>query len=78
MIEVCFYTKKIFPVLHESSTDGDGRFHEQKTEIKGIIGVRKFMTTDAVSCNNESKKGGKYQELIQSSITPDQGYHMRK
>ena len=33
---------------------GDGRFHEQKTEIKGIIGIRNFWTTDVVSCNNES------------------------
>ena len=27
---------------------------------------------------NLSKKGGKNQELIQSSTTPDQGYHMGK
>ena len=31
-------------------------------------------------CNNisKSKKGGKDQESIQSSTTPDPGYHMRK
>ena len=38
---------------------GDGRFYEQKTEVKGIIGIRNFWTTDVVSHNNESKKGGK-------------------
>ena len=49
-----------------------------KTEIKGIIGIRNIWTTDVVSCINESKKGGKYQESIQSSTTPDLGYHMGK
>ena len=43
-----------------------------------MIGIRNFWTTDVVSCNNESKKGGKYQESIQSSTTPDLGYHMGK
>ena len=37
----------MFQDLHESSPGGDGRFHEQKTEIKGIIGVRNFWTTAA-------------------------------
>ena len=50
-------------------------YHEQKTEIKGIIGICNFWNTDVVSCNNKSKKGGKYQESIQSSTTPDLGYH---
>ena len=31
-----------FPILHESSPGSDERFHEQKTEIKGTIGIRKF------------------------------------
>ena len=37
-----------------------------------------FITSgpDVVSCNNEGKKGGKDQESIQSSTTPDQAYHM--
>ena len=55
-----------------------GRFHEQKTEIKGIIGICNFFNTDVVSCNNKNKKDGKYQESIQSSTTPDLGYHMGK
>ena len=78
MIGVYFYIKKkkFFPILHGSSPGGGGRFHEQKTEIKGIISKRNFWTTDVVSCNNESKKGGKDQESIQSSTTPDPGYHM--
>ena len=37
-----------------------------------------FWTTDVIICNNESKKGGKYQESIQSSTIPDLGYHMGK
>ena len=57
---------------------GDRRFHEKKTEIKGIVGIRNFWTTNVVSSINESKKGGTYQESIQSSITPDLGYHMGK
>ena len=28
--------------------------------------------------HNKSKKGGKDQELIQSSITPNPGYHMER
>ena len=52
--------------------------HEQNTEIKGIIGIRNFWTTDVVSCINESKKGGNYHKSIQSSTTPDLGYHMGK
>ena len=36
-----------------------------------MIGIRNFWTTDVVRCNNESKKGDKYQESIQSSTTPD-------
>ena len=51
-----------FPILHESSPSGDGKFFEQKTEVKGIIGIHNFETTDVVSRNNESKKGGKDQE----------------
>ena len=52
-----------------------GKFHEKKnktkkkTEIKGIIGIRNFWTTDVESCENESKKGGKDQESIQLSTT---------
>ena len=49
-----------------------------KTEIKGIIGICNFWSTDVVSCNNESKKGDKDQESIQSSTTPDPRYHMEK
>ena len=44
--------------------------NRKQTEIIGIIGIRNFWTTDVVGCNNESKKGGKYQESIQSSTTP--------
>ena len=77
MIEVYVY-KKIFPVLHESSPGGDGIFHEQKTEIKGKKGIRNIWTTDVESCDNESKKGGKYQESIQSSTAPDLGFQMGK
>ena len=40
--------------------------------------MRNFWTTDVVSCNNESKKGSKDQESIQSSTTPDLGYHIGK
>ena len=29
-------------------------------------------------CSAQSKKGGKDQESIQSSTTPDPGYHMEK
>ena len=69
-------------MFHESSPGGDGRFHEQKknkqTENKGKIGIRNFWSTDVVSCNKGSKKVGKDQELIQSSTTPDLGYHMGK
>ena len=54
------------------------RFHEQKTEIKGIIGIRNFWTSDVVSYSNESKKGGNYHESIQTSTSPDLGYHMGK
>ena len=57
---------------------GDGRFHGQKTEIKGIIGIGNFLTANVVGCNNESKKGGKDQQSMQSSTTPDPGYHMVK
>ena len=52
-----FTKKKIFPIFHESS--GHGKFHEQKTEIKGIIGMRNYWTTDIVSCNNERRKAAK-------------------
>ena len=55
---------------------GDGRFQEQKTEMKGIMGIPNLCTTDVVSCNN--KKGGKDQELTQSGTTPDPGYHKGK
>ena len=61
-----------------SHQGGDGRFHEQKTEIKGIQGVRNFCSTDVASCNNERKEGGEDQESIQSSTTPDPGYYMGK
>ena len=47
-------------------------------KIKGVIGIRNFWTTGVVSCNNESKKGGKNQESIQSSTSPDLGYHLGK
>ena len=47
-------------------------------KIKGMIGIRNFWTTDVVSCNNESKKGGKYEESIKSSTSPDLEYHMGK
>ena len=47
-------------------------------KIKGVIGIRNFWTTGVVSCNNESKKGDKNQESIQSSTSPDLGYHMGK
>ena len=53
-------------------------FMKQITEVKGIIGVRNFWTNNIVSRYNESKKGGKDRELIQSSTTPDPGYHMGK
>ena len=49
-----------------------------ETEIKGLKGICNFWITDVVSCSNESKKGGKDQELIQSSATLDPGYHMGK
>ena len=39
--------------------------------IKGIIGMHNFWTTDVVSCNKLSKRGGKDQESIQSSTTSD-------
>ena len=38
--------------------------------------MRHFWTTDVVS--NESKKGGKDHESIQSNTTHDPGYHMGK
>ena len=62
----------------ESPPVGDERFYEQITEIKGIIDIHIFWTTDVVSCNNESKKGGKDLESIQSSTKSDQGYHIGK
>ena len=40
--------------------------------------MHNFWTTDVVSCNKESKKGGNDLELIQSSTTLDPGYHMGK
>ena len=55
---MCVFSGKksnlFFPILHKSSAHG--RFHEQKTEIKGIIVIRNFWTTGVVSCNNESKQ----------------------
>ena len=53
-------------------------FMNKKTETKAKIGKRSFWTTHVVSCNNKSKKGGKDQESIQASTTPDLGYHMGK
>ena len=47
-------------------------------KIKGMIGIRNFWNTGVVSCNNESKKGGKNQESIQSSPSHDLEYHMGK
>ena len=66
----------ISSILHESLPGGDGRLHEQKTEIKGITGIRNFWTIHVVSCNNESKKVGRDQESLQTSATPDPGYHI--
>ena len=46
-------------------------FMNRKTEIKGIIGIRNFWTTDVVSCNNESRKAAKirkrYNQVLQMS-----------
>ena len=38
-----------------------------------VVGVNQPM--EALSSHVQSKKGGKDQESIQSSITPDPGYH---
>ena len=40
--------------------------------------MRNSWITDVISCNNESKKDSKDQETVQSSTTPDLGYHMGK
>ena len=43
-----------------------------------LIRINGFVFCDDVVHKLESKKGGKDQETIQSSTTPDPGYHMGK
>ena len=41
--------------------------------VNAVVGINQPMI--ALSSNVQSKKGGKDQESIQSSATPDPGYH---
>ena len=56
-------------------------FSQMRTSLKGknfLPHGRKFFPLREVSCGMEVTKGGKDQQSIQSSTTPDPVYHMGK
>ena len=68
MLEICCFFR-ILSIKVSITTAADNKF---------CYIILNFMPAERIHVKYQSKKDGKDQEMIQSSTTPDPGYHMEK